>query len=390
MRTFIFFCSFILLTSCSSLMLDGQGFLNDDVPTSEYPHWNAKINTNIELKLLNLNTVSLQVLNSMPKISAAKIPVDLRNISFQSKIDNSYPEYQIGPGDEVKIDFPSDKNVDRITSKGLKVDALGDIDFPYLGSFKIGGLSADAAEDLLKIALNSLYVEPEVFLSIKKFKSNKAFVSGLSQGSSIEPTNGAIQTSVITLDDVPMTIIEALNEANISFSESVPNPFLILKREDSNHIVDLGFISNNANPNIYVRNNDFLYIPKSDNQKVYMTGSVNSDSIIEFPVTMTLSEALLEGKINKLNANLEEIYVLRINQTLNNKFYGTAYKLNYKSPASLVTADNFYLLDKDIVFVSSKKIVRWNQAVSNLLSTLDFVNLWKSYMPINSEVLRTQ
>ena len=91
-----------------------------------------------------------------------------------------------------------------------------------------------------------------------------------------------------------------------------------------------------------------------------------------------------------MNANLEEIYVLRINQTLNNKFYGTAYKLNYKSPASLVTADNFYLLDKDIVFVSSKKIVRWNQAVSNLLSTLDFVNLWKSYMPINSEVLRTQ
>lgn len=371
-------------------MLDGQGFLNDDVPTTKYPHWNAKINTNIELKLLNLNTVSLQVLNSMPKISAAKIPVDLRNISFQSKIDNSYPEYQIGPGDEVKIDFPSDKNVNRITSKGLKVDAFGDIDFPYLGSFKIGGLSADAAEDLLKIALNSLYVEPEVFLSIKKFKSNKAFVSGLSQGSSIEPMNSTIQTSVITLDDVPMTIIEALNEANISFSESVPNPFLILKREDSNHIVDLGFISNNANPNIYVRNNDFLYIPQSDNQKVYMTGSVNSDSIIEFPVTMTLSEALLEGKINKLNANLEEIYVLRINQTLNNKFYGTAYKLNYKSPASLVTADNFYLLDKDIIFVSSKKIVRWNQAVSNLLSTLDFVNLWKSYMPINSEVLRTQ
>ena len=53
-------------------MLDGQGFLNDDVPTSEYPHWNTKINTNIELNLVNLNTISLQILNSMPKISAAK------------------------------------------------------------------------------------------------------------------------------------------------------------------------------------------------------------------------------------------------------------------------------------------------------------------------------
>ena len=391
MKFFILFCSFIFLTGCSSLMLDGQGFLNDDVPTSEYPHWNTKINTNIELNLVNLNTISLQILNSMPKISAAKIPIDLRNISFQSKIDNSYPKYEIGPGDVVKIDFPSDKNVDQVTSKGLKVDAFGDINFPYLGSIKIGGFSADEAEDLLKIALNNIYIEPEVFLSIKKFKSNKAFVSGLmGQNSSIEPTASAIQTSVITLDDVPMTIIEALNMANISFSESVPNPFLILKREENNHIVDLGFISNNADPNIYVRNNDFLYIPQSDNQKVYMTGSVNSDSIIEFPVTMTLSQALLEGKINKFNANLEEIYVLRVNQTLNNKFYGTAYKLNYKSPTSLVTADNFYLLDKDIIFVSSKKIVRWNRAVSNLLSTLDFVNLWKSYMPINSEVLRTQ
>tara|TARA_B100001093_G_scaffold323806_1_gene308979 strand:- start:864 stop:2039 length:1176 start_codon:yes stop_codon:yes gene_type:complete len=391
MRFFIFFCSFIFLTSCNSFILGGQGFLIDDVPSSEYPHWNAKINSNIELNLVNLNTISLQVLDSMPKISAAKIPVDLRNISFKSKIDNSYPDYQIGPGDEVKIDFPSDKNVNQITSKGLKVDAYGDIDFPYLGNFKIGGFNADEAEDLLKTALNNLYVEPKVILSIKKFKSNKAFISGLNnQNATNVSTSSGIQTSVITLDDVPMTVIEALNKANISFSETVPNPFLILKRDDNNHIVDLGFISNNANPNIYVRNNDFLYIPQTDNQKVYMTGSVNSDSIIEFPVTMTLSEALLEGKINKLNANLEEIYVLRVNQTLNDKFYGTAYKLNYKSPTSLVTADNFYLLNKDIVFVSSKKIVRWNQAISNLLSTLDFVNLWKSYMPINSEVLRTQ
>ena len=53
-------------------------------------------------------------------------------------------------------------------------------------------------------------------------------------------------------------------------------------------------------------------------------------------------------------------------------------------------ADNFYLLDKDIIFVSTYKITRWNQTMSRMLSSIDFINIWKSYKPINSEVFRTQ
>ena len=152
----------------------------------------------------------------------------------------------------------------------------------------------------------------------------------------------------------------------------------------------MGFITNNADPNIYVKNNDFLYLPNTQSQKVYLTGAVNSDMLIDFPSTMTLSEALIRSNIDKVNANLEEIYVLRVNQTINNSFHGSAYKLNFKSPTSLVTASNFYLLDRDIIFVSSRKLARWNQTMTTLLNSLDFINLWKSYKPINSEVFRTQ
>ena len=105
---------------------------------------------------------------------------------------------------------------------------------------------------------------------------------------------------------------------------------------------------------------------------------------------MTLSEALLNSNIDKSAANLEEIYVLRVNQTVNNKLRGIAYKVDLKSPTSLMLADNFYLLDKDIIFVSTYKITRWNQTMSRMLSSLDFINLWKSYKPINSQVFRTQ
>ena len=99
---------------------------------------------------------------------------------------------------------------------------------------------------------------------------------------------------------------------------------------------------------------------------------------------------MLSSSIDKSAADLREIYVLRVNQTVNNKLRGIAYKVDIKSPSSLMLADNFYLLDKDIIFVSTDRISRWNQTMSRVLSSLDFINLWKSYKPINSEVLRTQ
>ena len=194
---------------------------------------------------------------------------------------------------------------------------------------------------------------------------------------------------MINLNNVPINIPQALDKAGVSFSEATPNPFLILNRNQKNHIVDLGFITNNANPNIYIKNNDIIYLPSPGNQKVYLTGALKQDQILNFPTTMTLSEALL-GNIDKKIANLQEIYILRVNQTVNSQLRGIAYRIDLKSPTSLMLADKFYLLDKDIIFVSTYKLTRWNQTMARMLSSLDVLNLWKSYKPINSEVLRTQ
>ena len=374
------------LQGCNTHLLDGQDFSYYQKPIPREA--NLVQESNIELSLIEISSLSPQVLDSMPRISGAKIPADLKNIVFDPLLDNSFPKYMIGPGDVIEIQFPSDQNVNRITSKGLKVDSRGEIEFPYLGSYNISGFSPSEAKELLVSALSDLYVEPEIYLSIKQFKSNKAFVSGSFSGALSDTSS--IETKMINLDDVPITILQALDQAGVSFSEALPNPFLILNREKKNHIVDLGFITNNANPNIFIKNNDIIYLPSQGTQKVYITGAVTQDQILNYPSTMTLSEALLSSSIDKSAANLREIYVLRVNQTVNNKLRGIAYKVDIKSPSSLMLADNFYLLDKDIIFVSTDRISRWNQTMSRVLSSLDFINLWKSYKPINSEVLRTQ
>ncbi len=384
---FIIFLLF-LLQGCNTHLLDGQDFSYNQKPIPREA--NLVKESNVELSLIELSSLSPQVLDSMPRISGAKIPADLRNVSFDPLLDNSSPEYIIGPGDTIEILFPSDNDVNRITSRGLRVDSRGEIEFPYLGRYNISGFTLHEAKELLVSALSDLYVSPEIFLSIKNFKSNKAFVSGSFEGGFGEKSSSSMKTKMIYLEDVPMTVMEALDTAGVTFSEAAPNPFLILNRKNKNHIVDLGFITNSANPNIYINNNDIIYLPSQQSQKIYISGAVSTDQILEYPSTMTLSEALLKSNFDKTSANLEEIYVLRVNQTVNNKLKGIAYKVDIKSPTSLMLADNFYLLDKDIIFISSFKLKRWNQTMSRLLSSLDFINLWRSYKPINSEVLRTQ
>ncbi len=377
-----------ILQGCNTHLLDGQDFSYYQKPIPREA--NLVQENNIELSLIEISSLSPQVLDSMPRISGAKIPEDLRNVSFDPLLDNSFPEYIIGPGDTIEILFPSDNNVNRITSRGLKVDSRGEIEFPYLGRYNISGFTPSEAKDLLVSALSDLYVDPEIFLSVTTFKSNKAFVSGSFEGGLNEMASSSVKTKMINLDDVPITVLQALDQAGVSFSEATPNPFLILNRNKKNYIVDLGFITNGANPNVYVKNNDILYLPSQSAQKVYVTGAVQNDRILNYSSTMTLSEALLNSNLDKSTANLEEIYVLRVNQTINNKLRGVAYKVDLKSPTSLMLADNFYLLDKDIIFISTYKVTRWNQTMTRMLSSLDFINLWKSYKPINSEVFRTQ
>ena len=68
------------------------------------------------------------------------------------------------------------------------------------------------------------------------------------------------------------------------------------------------------------------------------------------------TSSLLNSNIDKSAANLEEIYILRVNQIVDNKLRGIAYKLDLKSPTSLMLADNFYLLNKDIKVMDATAI----------------------------------
>ena len=58
------------------------------------------------------------------------------------------------------------------------------------------------------------------------------------------------------------------------------------------------------------------------------------------------------------------------------------YSININNPASLIAANNFYILPNDIVFIPQTKLVKWNNVISLLTPS---ETLFKTYKPYIAE-----
>jgi polysaccharide export outer membrane protein len=123
--------------------------------------------------------------------------------------------------------------------------------------------------------------------------------------------------------------------------------------------------------NIQLRHGDILNVPDNEVNKVFMMGEVRRAGTLPIDKgRLTLAEALSEsGNINMATANPYQIFVVRGGPL------PEIYHLSAKEPDALLLADRFPLQSRDIVYVDTADLVRWNKFVSNLLPTRNFFNL---------------
>lgn len=106
-------------------------------------------------------------------------------------------------------------------------------------------------------------------------------------------------------------------------------------------------------------------------KKVYLLGEFQKKGTL--PITnipLTLSDAI--GEMNGFNQNTsnpEELYIIR-----NSGSFPVIYNLDFSSPSSFIIAQNFYLSDKDIVYVNSSGTTQWNRVISQFFPFSSFLN----------------
>lgn len=282
-----------------------------------------------------------------------------------------YPEltdYKLGPGDIISViiwehpELTTPAGIYRSAEQsGNLVDADGNIFYPYAGTLHVAGKTAYEVRDMLAKSLAKVIEKPQVDVRVVSFRSKRVYVVGEVR-----------QPGLLEINDVPLTIVDAVNKAG-GFSPEADSSQVLLTRDGSTWRVDLQALYEEGatRQNVQLKAGDIVNVPDRQLNKVFVLGEVTKPgSFIMNKRRITLAEALAEaGYIDQFSANPHWIFVMR-GQSENPELY----HLDSKSPDALLLADRFPLLPRDIVYVDAAEVARLNRVISNILPTATLLN----------------
>ncbi|GAC36855.1 polysaccharide export outer membrane protein [Paraglaciecola psychrophila 170] len=278
-------------------------------------------------------------------------------------------EYILGIGDVLSIgvwDHPElslPAGMQRTAAfDGFRVKTDGTINFAYAADIPAADKTLKQFSELLVEELSKVIQKPQIDIKVVDFRSQRVYVTGEVK-----------QPGVFPVTETPLTLIDAINQAGglneranwrtVNFTRD--NQVQIIKLDD---FYTMGDISQNR----LLQHNDIIHINRIDNQKVFVLGDVSKAGSIEINrYGLSLAEALSDvGGLNESTANANGVFVLRKRANSENGVFADVYQLHAQNVVALVLADQFKLQARDIVYVTTAPIARWNRLISQLVPTI--------------------
>lgn len=271
--------------------------------------------------------------------------------------------YRIGAGDVLGVvvwEHPElAMSADNGAAQGYLVGDTGEIQFPYVGKFRVAGMTESEAHSAITRALGRTIRNPQVTLRVQDYRSQRVYI------------DGEVKTpGVYSVTDLPMSLPEALNRAGGALTNSDLSR-LQLNRKGKQHLINMSaLVAKGVNPNsILLQAGDMLRVPGRDESKVYIIGEVSKP--LALPLQngrMTLNAALGEAAgVSPITGNARQVYVIRTRADAANGAQPAVYHLDAKSPTALILAEQFELQPKDVVYVDASSLANWNRVISLIL-----------------------
>ena len=198
-------------------------------------------------------------------IDSVEEPIRLINIS--ETIDLSYENnylYKIGVGDQIAVTVWGLPEIFPVTNISpdqnlRRVDANGNIFFPYAGLVEAKGKTQDEVRDNVTNLLSDYFTDPQVDVTIARFNSQQVFVLG-------EVT----KPIKLNITDVPISLSKAIGESFGLNTNTASASEVFIIRQNAVGEEPLIFHANLKNPsgfieagNFYLKNNDIVYVNAS-------------------------------------------------------------------------------------------------------------------------------
>jgi protein involved in polysaccharide export with SLBB domain len=213
--------------------------------------------------------------------------------------------FVLGPGDALDIEMTGNTGSRTTVSVGLD----GKIYYSLLPGVDVMGLTLEQARARLEQELSKYVIQSKISLSLRAVGSKYVWLVGRMSRPGIYPMSG------------PMTLLEALATAGGTLS--VASVISTVDLSDLRHsfvmrqgrVLPVNFVSllreGDMSQNIYLRPDDFVFIPSSLSQEIYVLGSVRSPSTVPFTDPMTLISAIAGANGPAADAYLSHVAIVR-------------------------------------------------------------------------------
>lgn len=291
--------------------------------------------------------------------------VEKQLLSVPTAVTDAPPDdYVVGPNDVLHINVFGQPEMGSPVVAGTKplgsrVNGNGEIQLPMVDNIHVAGLTVGQIQEKLKAAFVQFIAKPWVVVEVLEHGSQPVYLVGQFKN-----------PGVVYLDR-PTNLLRAI-AMGLGLTETADIRGARVLRGDQVLPVDIYRLLREGafDQNVWLEANDTVYVPDNSEQRVFVLGDVGSPGAVAMVHgRLTLAQALTEaggpkrigvdwkriGIIRSLSPTRGELIVVDLNKILSGQ------TLPYP------------LLAGDVIYVPKDSLGEWNEALQELLPTLQTV-----------------
>lgn len=339
----------------------------------------------------NANGLTIIEINSqIANLSSRLMPV--RRFSDHYKSIQSFNN-RINAGDVVDVSiweappallFGTANDISGLTgSKEVKlpeqmVDAKGQISVPFVGKLVVKGKTPQEVQDMIVKGLHKKANSPSAVVRIAKNNSADVTVLGEVNNSTRMPLTGKAER-----------VLDAVAAAGGSRHPS-SRVTIQLNRKGQSVEMPFDMVVNDPSQNIILQTGDVVSVNYQSKSFTVLGATAKNDEIQFEASGISLMQALARaGGLNDHRADARGVFIFRYDDInmlspeqyealpealKTSRIVPIVYRMNLRDPVSYITAQNFPIRDKDVIYVSNAPGADFAKFMSLIGQGLLFVN----------------